>query len=101
MLRSKSKAGKAVPQHTYGCVLIHDLVTRWGEWSASRHDRAFPPGKGPLSSHWTGGWVGPRAGMDTEVRRKILSPLPRIEPRSIGRPVRSQTLLTELPRLPC
>jgi hypothetical protein len=36
--------------------------------------------------------VGPRAGLDTEARGKILSPLPGIEPRSPGRPDRSQTL---------
>jgi hypothetical protein len=28
-------------------VLIHDLGTRWGEWSASRPGRALAPGKGP------------------------------------------------------
>jgi hypothetical protein len=33
-------------------------------------------------THWTGGWVGPRAGLDTEARREILSPLPGIEPLS-------------------
>jgi hypothetical protein len=36
--------------------------------------------------------VGPRAGLDTEARRKILWPLPGIEPPSPGRPARSQTL---------
>jgi hypothetical protein len=36
--------------------------------------------------------VGPRAGLDTEDRGKMLSPLPGIEPRSPGRPARSQTL---------
>jgi hypothetical protein len=36
--------------------------------------------------------VGPRAGLDAEDRGKILSALPRIEPRSPGRPARSQTL---------
>jgi hypothetical protein len=36
--------------------------------------------------------VGLRTGLDTEVRRKILSPLPGIEPRSPGRPARSQAL---------
>jgi hypothetical protein len=36
--------------------------------------------------------VGPRAGLDTEVRGKILSSMPGIEPRSPGRPARSQTL---------
>jgi hypothetical protein len=38
------------------------------------------PGKGPPSTDSTGGWVGPRAGLDTEVKRQILSPLPGIEP---------------------
>jgi hypothetical protein len=36
--------------------------------------------------------VGPRAGLDTEVRGKVLLPLPEMEHRSPGRPVRSQTL---------
>jgi hypothetical protein len=35
---------------------------------------------------------GPRASLDTEATRKIFSPLPGIEPRSPGRPARSQTL---------
>jgi hypothetical protein len=35
-------------------------------------------GKTP-GTHWTGGWVGLRAGLDTEVRGKILSPLLGIE----------------------
>jgi hypothetical protein len=28
-------------------LLIHDLGTRWGEWSASRPGRALPRGKDP------------------------------------------------------
>jgi hypothetical protein len=36
--------------------------------------------------------VGPRAGLDAEARGKILSPLPGIESRSPGRPVRSETV---------
>jgi hypothetical protein len=63
-----------------------------GEWSASRPDRALPPGKGPPSTHCTGGWVGLRAGLDTEVRGKFLSPLPGIEPRSLRRQARRRTL---------
>jgi hypothetical protein len=35
--------------------------------------------------------VGSRVGLNTEATRKILSPLPGIDPRSPGRPVRSQT----------
>jgi hypothetical protein len=45
-----------------------------GEWSASRHGRAFTPGERTPGTHWTGGWVGPRAGLDTEVTGKILCP---------------------------
>jgi hypothetical protein len=52
----------------------------------------FTPGERTPGTHWTGGWVGPRAGLDTEVRGKILLPLSGIEPRSPGRPVRSQKL---------
>jgi hypothetical protein len=36
--------------------------------SGQRH----APGKGPPGTHCTGGWVGPRAGLDTDVRGKIL-----------------------------
>jgi hypothetical protein len=61
------------------------------EWSESRPGRAYPGERIP-GTHSTEGSVGPRAGLDTEARGKILSPLPEIEPRSPGRPVRSQTL---------
>jgi hypothetical protein len=61
--------------------------------SGQRHaPAAFYPGERTPGTHCTGYWVGPRAGLDTEVRRKILLPLPGIEPRSSGRPVRRQTL---------
>jgi hypothetical protein len=43
-------------------------------------------------THCTGGWVGLRAGLGTEVTGKIPLPLPGIEPRSSGRPARSETL---------
>jgi hypothetical protein len=41
--------------------------------------------------------VGPRTGKETEARveEKILSPLPRIEHRSSGRPARSQTEISD------
>jgi hypothetical protein len=32
----------------------------------------WPRGKGP-GTHWTGGWVGPRAGVDTDVEEKSLA----------------------------
>jgi hypothetical protein len=63
-----------------------------GEWSASRPGRAFTPGERTAGTHCTGGWVGPRAGLDTEARGKIPSPLSGIEPRSPGRPVCGKTL---------
>jgi hypothetical protein len=45
-----------------------------GEWSASRPGHALPPGKGPPppGTHCTGGWLGPRAGLDTEARGKSI-----------------------------
>jgi hypothetical protein len=70
-------------------LLILYLGTRWGEWYASRPGRALPPGKGPPSTHWMVGTVGPRAGLDAEARRKIPCPCPGSNPGSI---IRSQTL---------
>jgi hypothetical protein len=55
---------------------LHAFVTSaldGGEWSASRHGR-FTPREIAPGTHWIGGWVGTRAGLDTEVNRKILSP---------------------------
>jgi hypothetical protein len=34
-----------------------------GEWSCTRPSR-FTPGERAPGTHWIGGWVGPRAGMD-------------------------------------
>jgi hypothetical protein len=46
-----------------------------GEWSASRPGRALTRGKGPGErTPGTGGWVGLKAGLDTEARGKILCP---------------------------
>jgi hypothetical protein len=70
-------------QETY-LLLILNLGTRRGEWSASRPGRALPPGKG--------GWVGPEL-VWTEATEKILFlPTQEIEPRPSGRPVRSHKL---------
>jgi hypothetical protein len=43
----------------------------------------------PFGTHWIRGWVGPRAGLDAEARRKILCPCRWSNP---DRPARSQTL---------
>jgi hypothetical protein len=59
-----------------------------GEWSASRPGRAILGERTP-GTHWIGGWVGPRAGLDAGARRKILCPCRGSNP---DRPARSQTL---------
>jgi hypothetical protein len=77
-------------------MLILDLGTRSGKWSVSRSGRALAQGKGPPGTLCTGDWVGLRTGLDTEAtEKKILSPLPGIEPRSHCCPARSQTLLVD------
>jgi hypothetical protein len=73
-------------------LLIHDIGTRGGRAVSNKPRPRLSPGERTHGTHCTGGWVGPRAGLDTEVRGKILSPLSGIEPRSPGRPVRSQSL---------
>jgi hypothetical protein len=48
-------------------LLILNLRTKWG-WVVSVTSRPrFTPG-----THWIGGWVGLRAGLDAGARRKIL-----------------------------
>jgi hypothetical protein len=66
-------------------VLIHVLLTTalvGGEWSASRPGR-FTSGERAPGTHWIGGWVDPRAGLEDEERRNIL-PLPGIKPQLSG-----------------
>jgi len=66
---------------------ILNLGIRWGEWSA------LPPSLPAPDTHWTGGWAGSRAGLDTLAKRKISLSSPEIEPRS------SSLQLTEPSRL--
>jgi hypothetical protein len=56
--------------------------------SGQRHAPAalYPRGKTP-GTHWTGGWVGLRAGLDAETRIKILC-----RGSNPGCPIRNQTL---------
>jgi hypothetical protein len=65
-----------------------------GGVSGQRHAPAalYPPWERTPGTYCTGGWVGRRAGLNTEARVKILSPLPGIEPQSPGRPDRSHAL---------
>jgi len=54
---------------------------------------ASPPGKEPLIPYWIGGWVDPKASLDTAVKRKIPSPCWDWNPQSF---TRSPALPTEL-----
>jgi hypothetical protein len=56
-----------------------------GDWSAAWPCR-FTPG-----THWIGGWVGPRAGLDYVEKRKFLT-APGLELQPLARPARSQSL---------
>jgi hypothetical protein len=42
------------------------------EWSTLHPNHPLSPGKGPPGNHGIGGWVGPRASLDTEVGERIL-----------------------------
>jgi hypothetical protein len=74
-------------------VYIHISLTSalvGGEWSASRCGRFTLQEKVP-GTHWIGGWVDPRTGLDDVEKRKFLI-LPGLELRPLGRVARSQSL---------
>jgi hypothetical protein len=52
-----------------------------GEWSTS-HPSSFTTREKAPGTHWIGGWVGPRAGLDDMDKRKFLT-LPRLELRPL------------------
>jgi hypothetical protein len=76
-MKSKAVQLHAMVAHggemTYSSYSFLTSALDGGEWSASRPD-ALCPGERTLDTHCTGGWVGPRAGLDTEVRGKIHCP---------------------------
>jgi hypothetical protein len=77
---------------TYGGadVEIHIFLTLAlveGQWSTSRPSR-FTPGERAPGTHWKGGWVDLRAGLDDLEKRKFLTP-PGLELRLLSRPARS------------
>jgi hypothetical protein len=61
-----------------------------GEWSALRPS-CFTQGEIALDIHYTGNWVGARASLDHIEKIKNVI-LPGMEPRLLGRPIRSQSL---------
>jgi hypothetical protein len=54
-------------------LLILDLGTRWG-WVVSVKPRPrFSPSERTPGTHWIGGWMGLRIGLDIEARRKLFA----------------------------
>jgi hypothetical protein len=63
---------------TYGGVVVYiEIFLTWalvgGELSASRSGR-FIFGERASGTHWIGGWVGPRAGLDYVEKRILFTP---------------------------
>jgi hypothetical protein len=61
-----------------------------GERSASRPGR-FTPGERASGTHWIGGWVDPRVGLNDVEKGKFMN-LPEHERQPLGRKARSQSL---------
>jgi hypothetical protein len=59
----------------WGEWIMHSLTSALdgGEWSASRPGRFTPRERAP-GIHWIGDWMGPRAVLDSVVKKKIPSP---------------------------
>jgi hypothetical protein len=70
-----TRHGGAWGERRYSSYSFSTSTLDGGEWSASRPGRAFTPGEMTSGTNCTGGWVGLRAGLDTEARGKILCPL--------------------------
>jgi hypothetical protein len=62
---------------------MHSLTSALGggEWSVSRPVR-FTPKQSAPGTQWIGAWVGPRAGLEAVVKRKVLSSCRDSNPRS-------------------
>jgi hypothetical protein len=72
---------------------------RWA-WVVSLTFRPrFTPGERATGTHWTGGWVDPRAGLHTEVTGKIICLNRESKPDCAVVQSESDSILTELPWL--
>jgi hypothetical protein len=61
-------------------------MTAYGSGCIDPHflDLCFTPGEGAPGTHWIGGWVDLRAGLDDLEKRKFLT-IPGLELRPLGR----------------
>jgi hypothetical protein len=74
-------------------VQIHIFLTlalAGGEWSASLPGR-FTPGERAPDTHWIGGSVGPRSGLDDVEKRKFFA-LQGLDLRPLGHTAHRQSL---------
>jgi hypothetical protein len=93
--RKSTKCSFLIQQYTMKVyrgvdVEIHIFLTSalaGGERLASCPD-CFTPGERIPSTHWAGGWVDPRAGLDDMEKRKFLT-LPGLELQPLGHPAHS------------
>jgi hypothetical protein len=70
--QSRYTPWRRLGERRYSSYSFSTLALDGGGCSASRPGRAFTPGERTPGTHCTGGWVGPRAGLVTEDRGKIL-----------------------------
>jgi hypothetical protein len=73
-------------------VQIHIFLTSallGGEWMSFTARPLYPRGKNPLT-HWIGGWVGLRAGLDDLEKRKFLPHRDSNSDPSVAQPVASR-----------
>jgi hypothetical protein len=88
-VRRKGKAVAALRHEgvwASGCIDPRslNLATSW-RWVVSFMSRPlYPRGPPPPTTHWIGGWVGPRTGLDGMEKKKFLS-LPGLELRPLHR----------------
>jgi len=70
------------PKHhamnTYGGVEVQlhaflNSVQDGSDWSVSRPGR-FLPGERAFRTHWVGGWVDPKTGLEAVTKKKISAP---------------------------
>jgi hypothetical protein len=74
-----------VGERRYSSTILTSVLDG-GEWSASHPSRFISSERAP-GTHWIGGWVGPRDGLDVVEKRKTSSPAgnrtPAVQPVAI------------------